>query len=174
MKLPIILFAFICLIGCSVNNQPDNRFYTEDGRFNVNFPIKPVVNNEILKSTLGNIIFTSCYSKKNEYEKYFASSSVYDYTVKNDEDKNLLLEDSKNYILNELEIDLISERDTIINDYKGNIFTASADNYYVDILQLIENNRVFQVGIMKQDGQAPSSAFYDLINSFEIVKPNNK
>ncbi|OFX22898.1 MAG: hypothetical protein A2033_05740 [Bacteroidetes bacterium GWA2_31_9] len=174
MKLSIILFAIFCLIGCSINNQPDNRFYTEDGRFKVNFPIKPVVNNQILKSTFGNIIFTSCYSKKNEDEKYFASSSVYDYTVKNDEDKILLLEDSRNYILNQLEIDLISERDTIVNDYMGKFFKASADNYYVDILQLIENNRVFQVGIMKNDEQIIADDFNNLINSFEIIKPNNK
>lgn len=171
MKLLLIISILFCFIGCSINNQPDNRFYSEDGRFKINFPVKPEIKNEIIKNNLGNIILTFCYSEKNKDEKYFASSSVYDYSVKNDEDKNLLLNDSKNYILDQLEIDLISEKDTLINNCKGKLFIATAENYYVEILQLIEYNRVFQAGIMKQNGQINSIDFYNLINSFEIIKP---
>ncbi|OFX49335.1 MAG: hypothetical protein A2046_05625 [Bacteroidetes bacterium GWA2_30_7] len=169
MKLSLILFSIICLLGCY--DKPDNRFYTEDGRFKVSLPTNPVVKNVIVNSNYGNILFSTYFSKKSETEKYYASSSVYDYSVKNNEDKKLLLENSKNYLLNQFEIDITEERDTVINQYFGNIFRASGSNFFIEILQLIDNNRVFQVGIMKNDVAPSEKDFLDLINSFEIVKP---
>lgn len=170
MKLSIILFSCICLIACSISNKPDDRFYSIDGRFKVSFPISPTIKNEIVKSTYGDYVYTTFFSKKNESERYFTSYAVFEYTVKTNEDKKLLLEEAKNNLLNQLEIDLSEERDTIINDYFGNIFKASDSNYFIEILQLADNNRIFQVGIMKNEAAPSEQDFSELIDSFEIIK----
>lgn len=169
MKLLLILFSCICFIRCY--DKTDNRFYSEDGRFKVNFTTKPVVKNQLVKNNSGNFILTTFFSKISELEKHYASYAVYDYSVKNNDDKKILLENSKNHLLSQLEIDITYEKDTIINNYTGNIFKATDGNYYVSILQLIDNSRVFQVGIMKNDNSPVEQEFLKLINSFEIIKP---
>ena len=169
MKLSIILFSCICLVGCSIFNKPDNRFYSIDGRFKVSFPVNPIIKNEIVKSTYGNFVYTTFFSKKDESERYFSSYAVYDYSVKSNEDKKLLLEDSKNNLLNQLEIDITEERDTVINNHIGNIFKASEGDYFIEILQLADNNRIFQVGIMKNEAAPSEQDFSTLIDSFEII-----
>ena len=148
----------------------DNKFYSEDGNFKVNFSGTPEMTKEDIDSEFGNIEMFMFVYEKSITEAEMIAYSDYPSALVKQSSTDQMLQNAKGGSVNSLDAVISEEKNLEFNGYKAIQFRADNAQFYVDYLIFLVNNRLFQIAIMRDGSYATKENADKFFNSFELVK----
>lgn len=146
------------------------KFYSEDGKFKVNFAGTPEITSESVATEVGSIeIFMFMYEKSLTEIELLAYSDYPSALVEmSDEDK--MLQDAKTGAISNLEASIVEEKEITYKGYKGLEFKANSAQIYVNYKIFLVKNRLYQIGLMRDGSFASEENVNKLFDSFELIE----
>ncbi len=150
-------------------SSSDDKFYSKDGHFKINFAGEPEVSNEPIPTEIGNIqMYMYTYEKSATEVEMLAYSDYPSEMIKASNPDDLLI-GAKNGAINNLGATITKEEKIDFDGNPGYQFKADNGSYYVDYKIFLKGNRLYQIAIMR-DGSAPTEeAVKNFIGSFELT-----
>ena len=158
MKARLLILSLI-FVALGTNAQ---KFYSEDGKFKINFPVQPVKTNQNIPTEVGEIKMTMFMYEKSLTEAYMAAFNDYPEDLVAVSDPYVLLEGAKNGAVQNLGATIYEEKKITVQGYPAYDFKGSgANNLKVVARIVMVDNRLYQAMYLKQG--------YDLVDGLSFV-----
>jgi hypothetical protein len=173
----------ITVVGCKDGFKNkfsrENKYISEEGKFKVNFPNPPKVSSEIIPYSAGN--FTIPMHMFLDEETAVKTAVIYaDYPKGilkgTDNNAQKVLSGAKEGALGSLAGNMgsyvvQSQKDIVVNDYPGIIFSAKFESGLCVIYQLVlVNDRLYQLRMFNEKEYPKKEISDKFFNSFEITE----
>lgn len=148
-----------------------DKFSNEAGKFAINFPGEPDITNEVVPTELGNIDMYMFMYEQSLTKVYMVAYSDYPSALMEAGNVDDMLEGAMNGATTNMEIDNIEMREDVeIDGHKGLYFKAKgANGYHVVYKIYMVENRMYQIGILRDGAYADDIDLQSYINSFELI-----
>ena len=151
------------------NTTSDDKYYSKDGNFKVNFTGEPKVSNEPIETEIGNIEMYMFMYEKSATEIEMIAYSDYPSAMIEASNPDDLLVGAKNGAINNLGAKITSEEKIDFDGNPGYIFNGDNGSYYLYYKIFLKGNRLYQIAIMR-DGSTPTDeAIKNFVDSFELT-----
>lgn len=167
-----ISFIFLLVLGFNSCKQ-DNIGYYEDplGAFAVAHFKEPMVSLDTLNSSVGNIYYHSFLVQESASSAKLVSYSDYPIASEDIKQGKAVLQSAKESALNSLGIkNILKEVKIESKEYFGvEIVGTNNEMYFMHYKLLLKGNRLYQIGLLKENSIEESAEESDFINSFQIL-----
>lgn len=169
-KIIFILFSSIGFLAC---NQEKHGYYQDPmGAFAVDYFPEPIINVDTLQSSVGDIYYSSFLVQESTSSAKLVSYSDYPIASENINQGEAVLQSAKESALNSLGIkNIVKEIKIETKEYFGvEIIGTNDELYFMHYKLLLKGNRLYQVGLLKENSVEESNEERDFINSFQILQ----
>jgi len=152
------------------DNTASDKYYSEDGRFKVNFSGTPEVSNESVPTEVGNIEMYMFMYEKSITEAEMIAYSDYPSDLVAASNTDDMLQGAKEGAVGNLGATITAEKEITYGKYKGLEFKANSTQFYVNYKIFLVNNRLYQIAIMRDGSYASQENVDKFFNSFELIE----
>lgn len=166
-----ILTFFVISFTLSCNTNKENIFTDNNLLFSVDFQNEPIYAVDTFETEIGEIIMHTFMLEESETLAKTVTYSDYPSELIKLKDPYLILESAKQGAIRSLEINTII-KDEKINQGKYPGFELIGTNemgFYIHYKLLLKENKLFQIGILKEGDFKDSKKELDFIESFVIL-----
>lgn len=143
------------------------KFISQEGRFTISFPSKPVRSKEAVETAVGDIDIVMYMLEASRTKAYLVGYSDYPAEMIEGSDTKALLAGAQGGVVENLGAKVTSEKYSKFGKYDALDFSAQSSTYYLKYKLVIAKNRLYQIGIL-QEGAISKSDEKSFIGSFKI------
>ncbi|MCB0509993.1 MAG: hypothetical protein H6579_09550 [Chitinophagales bacterium] len=168
-KIFIILFLVLVFNACQETTK--DKYEDPKGAFSIAYFENPIVNIDTLSSNIGNIYYYSFLVQESASVAKLVSYSDYPLSGEDIKQGESILRSAKESALNSLGIkDIVKEQRIEGKDYFGiEIIGKNAEMYFMHYKLILKGNRLFQVGLLKENSIEETEEESEFIHSFQIL-----
>lgn len=169
----LLLAISVSLSSCNEkNNSSDEKFYSEEYKFKVDFPENPKVDKEE-EVTDGLFVQTFMYESGNDGNMIVAGrmNELYEELFKgNESELSISVRDAT---LENLNATLTKDKDIEYEGVPANYYEAKGNfegvDYFFRGINIINGNLIYVIVVFKKFGEVTDKEYNDFIDSFELV-----
>ncbi len=178
----ILSIMAMTVSGCSLfqkdttddggDSASDMQAYkSEDGNFSIMFPGTPEQSFEQVPTEVGDIGMTTLMYEESVTKVYMVAYADYPSELVEASDPDVLIQAAKDGALSSQQMNnLDEETDISINGYTGLYFKANNGQYYISYKIYLVNNRLYQIGILRDGSYATLEDEAAFLDSFTLLK----
>lgn len=158
--------------GTTSQDQSENKttevFYSQDGKFLVQFPGEPTISTEVVHTESGPLDKKIFLYEKSVTEAYLVAYTSYPAALVEDADPKELMKNAKKGILENLDARPIAERSTTLNQFPGIYFKANNNEIFIHYKMYFIHNRLYEITVQKTGTYADENEAQNFLNSFRL------
>ncbi len=166
----ILIIAFTLLISCQ-SKEERNSFKDQNNLFSVDFQQEPIKAIDTFETEIGEIILHTFMIEESEKIAKTVTYSDYPKKVTKSKDPYEILNSAKQGAIKSLGINNIIKDDKFTeNGIPGYELIGSNDlGFYIHYKLFLKENRLFQIGVLKEGESTKSKKEQDFIESFVVL-----
>lgn len=146
------------------------KYRSDAGNFAIAFQGTPEVTTEEVPTEVGSIMVTMYMYEKSRKEVHIVGHSDYPSAIVEASDPMVMLNGAKEGVTGNLKATPTDEKTSSFQGHKALEFRASGSGYNLAYKLILVNNRLFQIGIMKETDEVTQAEVDSFIGSFELTK----
>jgi len=154
-----------------LDESDEDIFYSEDGRFKINFQGTPMHSSDVVPTEVGNIEMTTYMYEKSATEAYMVAYNDYPTEMIENASMDEMLDGAKNGSAGSMGITQFDlDQNTEIEGNPGRHFKGNNGSYYVEYKLFVTGIRLYQIAIIRDGSYATKARTNDFFNSFKLVE----
>ena len=165
----LFLGTSLSSVFMSCSDAPKEKYKSADGKFAIHFAGEPTKTTENVPTEVGNISVTMFMYEKSPKEVYIVGYSDYPSELIALSNPNDLLKGAQEGVVNNIAGQVQDEKSSDFSGHAALDFRSEGSGFTLAYKLVLVDNRLYQIGIMKEGVEIPDSEVTDFIGSFELI-----
>lgn len=153
----------------NTSNSKMKEFTSDDGSFSINFPGTPTKDESPVQTELGSLDMVT-YMYEEGMSAYMVAYSDYPEVATEASDPYDLLEGAKGGYVGNIGLEIKKEEKSELDGKPGIYFEAEGGGYYTVVQDYLDDNRLYQIAILRMDRNPSEKEIEDFIKTFKFLK----
>ena len=154
-----------------LEESSEDIFYSEDGKFKINFFGTPTHSSDVVETEVGNIEMTTYLYEKSVTEAYMVAYNDYPTEMIENASMEDMLDGAKEGSASSMGITKFDlDQDEMVEGNPGRHFRGNNGSYYVEYKLFVTGIRLYQIAIIRDGSYATTERTEEFFGSFKLTE----